>query len=227
MTNPPKPARQTRSDGWTRERQRVFLAALADCGSVAEAARAAQMSRQAAYALRRHPDARGFRAAWDEALVDAWRRVAETALERVINGETEVIERDGEEIVRRRPCAPHLVVHMLDRAERVIARTRSRDNAEAERMLQAQTRHIREEIRMLSRDPAEVAAARDRKAALPRMVRAVDGETLALRRHHALLRKLPDLSAKLSADAGTAKKRQLRQLMSGAARPPDTMQADP
>jgi hypothetical protein len=227
MTNPLKPARQTRSDGWTRERQRVFLAALADCGSVAEAARAAQMTRQSAYALRRHPDARGFRAAWDEALVDAWRRVAETALERVINGETEVIERDGEEIVRRRPCAPHLVVHMLDRAERVIARTRSRDNAEAERMLQAQVRHVREDIRMLSDNPDEVAAARARKAALPRLVKAVDGETLALRRHHATLRRLPDLSAKLSAGVETAKKRQLRQLMAGTAPPPGMAQGGP
>jgi hypothetical protein len=59
------------------------------------------------------------------------------------------------------------------------------------------------------------------------MVRAVDGETLALRRHHATLRRLPDLSAKLSAGAETAKKRQLRQLMSGTAPPPGMAQGGP
>jgi hypothetical protein len=106
---------------------------------------------------------------------------------------------------------------MLDRAEAVIAKARRRANAEAEVMFQEHVKHVREEIHQLSKDPDEVAAARARQAALPPLVKPVDGETLALRHHHDLLRKLPDLSARLSVGARTPKKRQVGQLMSGTA----------
>jgi hypothetical protein len=60
----PVPAR-ARRDGWTPERQRIFIAALARSGCVGQAAREAGMSRESAYRLRRREGAQSFAAAWD------------------------------------------------------------------------------------------------------------------------------------------------------------------
>ncbi|HEX8224761.1 MAG TPA: hypothetical protein VF605_13165 [Allosphingosinicella sp.] len=56
---------RARRDGWTPERQRAFIAALARSGCVGGAAREAGMSRESAYRLRRRRGAEGFAAAWD------------------------------------------------------------------------------------------------------------------------------------------------------------------
>jgi hypothetical protein len=61
---PPK----IRRDGWTPERQLRFLDALTRTRSVTRAARAAGMSRESAYRLRRRKDGSLFAAAWDRAL---------------------------------------------------------------------------------------------------------------------------------------------------------------
>lgn len=63
----PAPGR-ARKDGWTADRQRAFIAALAETGSINEAARAAGMSREGAYRLRRRRGAESFAAAWDSIL---------------------------------------------------------------------------------------------------------------------------------------------------------------
>ena len=60
----PVPLR-TRTDGWTPERQARFIGLLAQTGSVAEAARAAGMSRESAWRLRRWSGAASFAHAWD------------------------------------------------------------------------------------------------------------------------------------------------------------------
>ena len=59
---------RTRHDGWTAERQALFIAALRLGCSVTRAADAAGMSRKSAYALRRRSAAARFAAAWDLAL---------------------------------------------------------------------------------------------------------------------------------------------------------------
>lgn len=82
----PVPVR-TRRDGWTAERQRFFIAALRQLRSPTRAARAVGMSREGAYALRRHRGAAGFRAAWDAALADATPKCQEpTPLARALEG---------------------------------------------------------------------------------------------------------------------------------------------
>ncbi len=48
-------------DGWTGERQRSFVAALADTGLVTPAARRVKMSTEGGYCLRRQPGAEGRR----------------------------------------------------------------------------------------------------------------------------------------------------------------------
>jgi len=63
----PVPLRR-RVDGWTPERQRTFLAALAKTRSVTRAVRAVGLSASGAYRLRDHAGAADFAAAWDEAL---------------------------------------------------------------------------------------------------------------------------------------------------------------
>jgi len=67
LTFTPVPLR-ARRDGWTAERQRIFMAVLREGRSVTRAAGAAGMSREGAYALRRQPGAAEFAAAWDVAL---------------------------------------------------------------------------------------------------------------------------------------------------------------
>lgn len=53
---------------WTPARQRIFLAALLETGSIARAARAAGMSRSSAHALRQRLPGTPFDRAWDQAL---------------------------------------------------------------------------------------------------------------------------------------------------------------
>ncbi|GGI79225.1 hypothetical protein GCM10007973_14810 [Polymorphobacter multimanifer] len=117
------PALTTRHDGWTPARQAIFLTALADIGSVSQAAAVAGMSRAAAYALRRHPDAGDFRAAWDLALADAMRQIEELLIERVIGGETiTVTSADGSTHTRHQPCNEKLAVLKLARLDAMRSR---------------------------------------------------------------------------------------------------------
>ncbi|MFO6447532.1 hypothetical protein ACLBKU_10345 [Erythrobacter sp. NE805] len=75
----PVPRKSARHDGWTPERQRGFIEALADTGSVEAAARAVDMSTEGAYQLRRQPGAEGFRAAWQAALALGVQRIEDVA----------------------------------------------------------------------------------------------------------------------------------------------------
>jgi hypothetical protein len=63
----PVPVRPQRN-GWTPERQKRFVLALAKGAATTDAAHAAGMSRQGAYRLRAHPGSEGFADAWDRAV---------------------------------------------------------------------------------------------------------------------------------------------------------------
>lgn len=82
----PVPTRRARADGWTRERQRGFIAALTHCGDVAAAARAVGMTMQSAYRLRKRAGADSFVAAWEAALDQASDSALEAVMARAING---------------------------------------------------------------------------------------------------------------------------------------------
>ncbi|HEU0043331.1 hypothetical protein [Sphingomonas sp.] len=69
----PVPVR-ARRDGWTPQRQRDFIAALADVRCVVVAARLVGRSFQTAYRLRARADAVSFAAAWDPHSPDPSRR---------------------------------------------------------------------------------------------------------------------------------------------------------
>lgn len=89
------PTLRTRSDGWTVDRQRRFLATLAETGSVAAAAEVAGMSARSAYRLRLHPRAAAFAHAWTQAQLAAGHRLLAVAYDRAINGAIRTQWKDG------------------------------------------------------------------------------------------------------------------------------------
>src|SRR5438067_13811922 len=78
--------RKYRHDGWTPERQKAFIEALADTGSVSRAAAMVNMSPEGAYYLRRQQGAEEFRRAWEAALDYGVARMKDIAFERAITG---------------------------------------------------------------------------------------------------------------------------------------------
>ena len=72
--------RRLRHDGWTPERERIFCERLSECGIVADAARAAGMSAQSAYAHRNRAAGRAFHLAWEAALILSRRRLSDELL---------------------------------------------------------------------------------------------------------------------------------------------------
>lgn len=107
-------ARQPRADGWTHALQRDFIEALADTGSVAEAARAVHKSATSCYRLRRAPGAEGFAAAWEAALAESSKRLVDIAFDRAINGtEEDVLDAAGNCIHVRRRTNDRLLMFLL------------------------------------------------------------------------------------------------------------------
>ncbi len=82
----PVPRHCQRHDGWTPERQRNFIEALADLGSVRAAANAVNMTPEGAYLLRRHAEAAEFRKAWEAALALGVQRLEDVAMDRALHG---------------------------------------------------------------------------------------------------------------------------------------------
>ncbi len=108
------PARlRPRHDGWTPTRQVAFIEALAATACVEEAARHVGMSREAAYALRRHPGAYSFRQAWELALDHGISRLADAALGRALHGTATPIFYKGEQIGERRRYDEKLTMFLL------------------------------------------------------------------------------------------------------------------
>lgn len=83
----PVPRLKHRHDGWTPQRQRAFIAALADTGSVTRAAAMVNMAQANCYTLRRAAGAEEFRRAWAAALDFGVQRLKDIAFERAIEGQ--------------------------------------------------------------------------------------------------------------------------------------------
>lgn len=106
---------RARHDGWTAERQRSFLRALADTGCISEAAHATGITPRSAYRLRNHPEGRAFAAAWDQALQLAAARLMTTAYERAIKGGIREMWKDGKVVAEVREPSDRLLVWLLSR----------------------------------------------------------------------------------------------------------------
>lgn len=109
----PVPRLCQRHDGWTPTRQRGFIEALADLGSVVAAARAVDMSSEGAYALRRQPGAASFRAAWEAALALGIQKIEDVAMDRALNGTEEPVYSYGKLIGTRIKHNDRLLMFML------------------------------------------------------------------------------------------------------------------
>ena len=101
--------------GWSAERQRLFLTALAETGSVHLAASAARLSARSAYQLRTRSPA--FAAAWNAAQQLAVGRLSAIAFDRALNGRVEQIYREGELIGERRVPSDRLLTWLLARLD--------------------------------------------------------------------------------------------------------------
>lgn len=112
----PVPVRPRR-DGWTAERQRTFVAVLAETGLVTVAARAAGMSERSAHRLALREDAGDFCDAWDAALRIAARRAVSRLYEYGLDGMTETVWRDGEIVYRRRRPSEKALFFLLSRID--------------------------------------------------------------------------------------------------------------
>lgn len=129
LDRPPARHRAQRSDGWTPERIRTFLDALSQCGVVTDAARAAGLSVQSAYAFRNSARGRAFDVAWRAALLLARRRIADEVMSRAINGCVEVIMRDGEVWGERHRYDNRLTMAVLTRLDALAVGGRQIDEA--------------------------------------------------------------------------------------------------
>ena len=113
----PAPASPTqRHDAFTGELMARFCEVLAETGIVSDACRAVGKNRDTAYAHRRRNPL--FAAAWAGALSHARNRLADSLLERSIEGSVDYLYRDGELVGERRYIDNRLAYAMLRRLDK-------------------------------------------------------------------------------------------------------------
>jgi hypothetical protein len=106
--------KKRRKDGWSPDKQRAFIEALADSGSVTTAAQCVGMSESSAYRLRRAPGAEAFDRAWSAAIDAASKKLLDAAFERALVGTDEpVFDRDGNRVGRRLRQSDRLLMFLL------------------------------------------------------------------------------------------------------------------
>lgn len=109
----PVPRLRERHDGWTPQRQTGFIEALADTGSVRAAAHAVNMTPEGVYLLRRHPQGKSFRKAWEAALALGVQRLEDIAMERAIHGVEVPVYSYGKLVGTRRVYNDSLLMFLL------------------------------------------------------------------------------------------------------------------
>lgn len=113
-----------RHDGWTPERQLLFLARLAETGCVTDACRAAGLSTTSARrAKKRMPD---FAARWDMALSQPRPILEQAAFDRAVHGYEVAVHRGGKVVATHRKYADGLLKYLLERDDRRRERTLKR-----------------------------------------------------------------------------------------------------
>jgi hypothetical protein len=128
QAEPGRPARRCRHDGWTPERQIVFLESLAACGVVTDACREAGLSAQSAYTFRNRRSGRAFATAWDAVLVHRARaRLGDELLSRAMNGCIEAVHQNGEIVGERHRFDNRLSMAVLSRLDRLAEKEGARE----------------------------------------------------------------------------------------------------
>lgn len=111
-------ARAIRADGWTGERQRAFLAVIAQGETVERACRHVGMTVSSAYALRRRAGGASFALGWQAASLLARDTIADALVSRAIDGQVETLTRADGSIVSRHRYDNRLAATMLARLDR-------------------------------------------------------------------------------------------------------------
>jgi hypothetical protein len=114
----PAPRGAARYDGWTPDRQRAFVKALAETGCVRRACAWVGMSSVGAYLLRKAPGAEDFARAWDEALALGIDQLADIAFERAVCGVPIPIFHKGEQVGEKRWYNDRLLMWVMRHADR-------------------------------------------------------------------------------------------------------------
>jgi hypothetical protein len=130
--------RAQRYDGWTPDRQRAFLEAIAEGHTVGSACALVGMAPSSAYALRRRAAGAAFALGWRAANLLAREKVADTLLARAIDGQVETVTRaDGETITRHR-YDNRLASTMLARLDRFADKEAGEATHQAARLVAAE-----------------------------------------------------------------------------------------
>ncbi|HEX8226103.1 MAG TPA: hypothetical protein VF605_20035 [Allosphingosinicella sp.] len=118
-----------REDGFTPEKQRAYVEALADCGIAREAAARVGLTEQAINRARRRSDARSFDDACEAAHLFGARRIRSTVWERAIEGTVKGRYYHGELIAEERVHDNRLLTYLYGKVEHLLARDekKSRD----------------------------------------------------------------------------------------------------
>ena len=103
------------SYGWSAQRQRIFIEALAETGTVHLAARSAGLSARSAYGLRLR--SAPFAAAWDSAQQLAVGRLSALAFDRAIHGRIEQVFHEGDLVGEKRIPSERLLMWLLARLD--------------------------------------------------------------------------------------------------------------
>jgi hypothetical protein len=98
----PVPRKNVMTRGWTVAKQRGFIAALRESGSVRLATEAVGMSYEGVYKLRHAPGAAEFARAWDRAVGIGARRVRDVFIDQNIHGIPERVVIGKDVVVERR-----------------------------------------------------------------------------------------------------------------------------
>ena len=109
----PQPSRKV--GGWSAARQRIFIEALAETGSVHLAAKSAGLSARSAYGLRLR--SAPFAAAWDGAQQLAVGRLSALAFDRAIHGRVEQVYQEGQLVAEKRMPSDRLLMWLLARLD--------------------------------------------------------------------------------------------------------------
>ncbi len=111
----PLESSRNRLAGWSAERQRVFLNALAETGVIHLAANTARLSARSAYTLRTRSPA--FARCWNAAQQLAVGRLSALAFDRAVNGRVEQLYREGSLVGERRVPSDKLLMWLLSRLD--------------------------------------------------------------------------------------------------------------
>lgn len=168
----PVPRQRMRRGGWSADRQRQFIALLAETGSVRAACRRLGVGEHHIYKLRNHPEAAGFRAAWEAALDCGMARIEDTAMDRALNGIETPVFYHGEKVGTRQVYNDRLLMFLLNnRAPARFARGNNgqitglaRSGPSPSQLARLKTQWRKEwEAEQHNVTPAEVRASIDRK----------------------------------------------------------------